>query len=101
MAYQLSDRMKKLIEAYDIDGDVAVTELQHAAKLPAYAWLPEEFEQAVRAGAFTPETWGICYNDGLDPEDTDLVDHDVRLFWQAIHPDKPYPHDASDANQAP
>lgn len=88
---ELSERMLNLIERYNIDGDVGDDDLAKTAKLPAYEWLAEEFEQALLAGAFTTETWGVCYNGGLDPEDTDLVDRDLRLFWSAIFPGHPYP----------
>ncbi|GLZ77945.1 hypothetical protein Afil01_27520 [Actinorhabdospora filicis] len=57
------------------------------------SWFPEEFEEALRAGAFTPRTWGICYNGGLDDDQADIVDMDLRDFWLAIHPDRPYPLD--------
>ncbi|GLZ78556.1 hypothetical protein Afil01_33630 [Actinorhabdospora filicis] len=92
--YELSDRLKKVLETYNIDGDVGVDDLAHDAALPSKAWLGTEFEEALRAGAFTTETWGdVCYNGGLDEDQAYIVDRDLRLFWQAINPDRPYPPD--------
>ncbi|HEY1175525.1 MAG TPA: hypothetical protein VGF17_05160 [Phytomonospora sp.] len=92
--HELSERLRKVLRTYNIDGDVGDEDLAKTARLPAYDWLAGEFEEALLAGAFTTETWGVCYNGGLDPEDTDLVDRDLRYFWAAIFPERPYPLDA-------
>ncbi|GIG67792.1 hypothetical protein Pen01_40870 [Phytomonospora endophytica] len=41
---------------------------------PSMEWFPAEFEQALRVGAFTTEVWGVCYNGGLDEDQTHYVD---------------------------
>ena len=89
--YQLSERLKNVIRGYNLDGEVVEDALAQAVT-KSLTWFPAEFEEALRAGAFTPETWGICYG-GLHEDDTDVVDRDLRQFWSAIFPDRPYPLD--------
>lgn len=93
-ASELSDRLKETLTTINIDGDIITDQLAQAVQVPSMAWFPGEFEEALRAGAFTTESWGICYNGGLDEDQDDIVDRDLRLIWETIHPGRPYPLDA-------
>lgn len=86
-----SERMLRFIETYNSDGHVFMREINHDIWRPWGAGLPEEFENAVRAGVFNVRNWGVCYNGGLDDIDAAYVDEDVRLFWKAIFPGRPFP----------
>lgn len=87
----LSERLLHFIESYNVDGHVMMREVNHDIWLPWGEGLPEEFEAAVRKGLFNTDNWGVCYNGGLHHTDTDYVDDDVRVFWKAIFPGRPFP----------
>jgi hypothetical protein len=58
------------------------------------AWFPAEFAAAIRAGVFTPELWGRLTETGLDDDETDQLDEDLRRVWAHAAPGQPYPLDA-------
>ncbi|GLZ80302.1 hypothetical protein Afil01_51090 [Actinorhabdospora filicis] len=87
----LSPRLLRFIEAYNVDGNVMMREINHDIWQPVYRGLAEEFEAAVLGERFDTDNWGVCYNGGLYETDTRYVDGDVRLFWKAIFPGRPFP----------
>jgi len=79
----------------------ALEELRAAVARDALAWFPAEFELAIAAGTFTPERWGRFTQTGLDDDDYQKVDSDLRLVWSIVAPGRPFPTDREDSPSSP
>jgi len=96
----ISERLAEALSTYGHEGDpLLIQDLGEDVRSGALSWFPEEFERALRAGAFTPQWWGEhLYNDEWTDEEADELDEDLRTIWNAIAPDRPYPLDSQPDN---
>jgi len=89
---ELSEQLRDTLVAYclymepDSLKDLT-TDVEHGG----LAWFPAEFSQALIAGVFTPDLWGRLTQTGLDRDDQDQLDADLRAVWSHAAPGQPYP----------
>ncbi len=93
---EISERLFNTLKNYINEGDYFLIEkLGETVAMGSLPWFVEEFEQALRAGAFTPQWWGKhFYNDEWTDEEADELDEDLRNIWNAVAPGRPYPLDS-------
>jgi len=93
---EISERLFEVLKSAVVEGDPVIIEaLGETVAMGSLPWFVEEFEQALRAGAFTPQWWGKnFYNSTWTDEEADEMDEDLRNIWNAVAPGRPYPLDS-------
>jgi hypothetical protein len=88
----LSARLGKTIRTYCLEmDDQGLDDLGKDVRNGALSWFPDEFADAIRAGAFTPPIWEKLVDVSVDEEE--ILDEYLRLVWSNVAPDRPYPLD--------
>jgi len=88
----MTERLRNTIEAYCVEMDPrGIDTLGGNVRSGAISWFPDEFADAIRAGAFTPLIWEDLVDVSVDDEET--LDEYLRLVWSSAAPDRPYPLD--------
>lgn len=88
----LSERLSEAIQTYCLEmDDQGLDDLGKDVRSGALAWFPDEFADAIRAGAFTPQIWEKFVDVSVDDKET--LDEYLRLTWANAAPDRPYPLD--------
>jgi hypothetical protein len=92
----LSERLRKSIEAYCalMDGQ-GLDDLARVIESGSASWFPEEFSDALRAGAITPQEWEKLTDVAMDDDDHELLDEYLRAVWSTASPGRAYPLDGA------
>lgn len=85
-----SERMTDLLPevAVEFEPGDARWEVEHGS-----GWFAEEFEELIRARAFTPQRAARFGLVGPGRERWRAMEYALREIWQDIHPDRPFPYD--------
>lgn len=88
----LAERLRDTIMAYCLYMEAdTLDELGGDVASGALGWFPAEFEEAITTGALTPGLWARLTQTGLDDDDYEALDADLREVWSHISPERPYP----------
>jgi len=88
----MNERLRNTIETYCLGmDDQGLDDLGKDVRTGALAWFPDEFADAIRAGAVTPQIWEKFVDVSVDDKET--LDEYLRLTWANAAPDRLYPLD--------
>ena len=88
------EQLAEILETFGhhVEPDL-VEKLAASIRLGGIPWFLDEFAEAIRSGTFTPHIWGVLTQTGLDNDDFEEMDKDLRYIWSKVAPDRPYPGD--------
>jgi hypothetical protein len=91
---EMSEQLRDTLVAYCLYMEPgSLEDLTADIEQGGLAWFPQEFSQALVAGIFTPDLWGRLTQTGLDEDDQDQLDADLRAVWAHAAPGRPFPLD--------
>lgn len=88
----ISERLAEKLAVYCNEmNQITIGDLAADVANGRLAWVPDELAEAIRSRSITPAIWDRLADTGLDDDDYEALDADLREVWSRVSPERPYP----------
>jgi hypothetical protein len=92
----MNERLAKKLAVYCHQmNEITIADLAADVAEGQLAWVTDELADAIRAKSITPAIWDRLTDTGLDEDDYEALNTDLRFVWSTIAPCRPYPTDST------